>query len=370
MKELFYIFQFQFCLFLHLLYYINRIHAISTENTTSLTKPYFNQVDQYINCNLYENIRQTKFTIAYWYNLFIPLQTKCPCNLECNWVEYTSNPRHVYDSIVVFQDSDALEDGDVKRQNSKQPLTFVQMEPPSLAMSRQDYVNINKKSSKDWWGFDWKATYENNSDIILSYSILYDEKFNSFPDDVKSDKYFALYRYTTCDTRLKRDIKDLSKHFSIYTIGNCDSSSNDSAEKLFPQCLTYELNSDDYVKCFISKFKFFIIDDVYTIDNYVYKNYYLSLDVNTIPVYYGAPNIRNFQPGNHSIIYMEDYKSPKVLSDYLHQLSTDDKAYNAYFEWKSKPLEPYFRFLYYHRPEYFSCNYCLKLAKYLNVLKR
>lgn len=35
-----------------------------------------------------------------------------------------------------------------------------------------------------------------------------------------------------------------------------------------------------------------------------------------------------------SYLHVEDFKSPKHLADYLHQLDQNDTLYNSYFQWK------------------------------------
>merc|ERR1711892_19725 len=36
----------------------------------------------------------------------------------------------------------------------------------------------------------------------------------------------------------------------------------------------------------------------------------------------------------NSFIHVDDFKGPKELADYLHQLDKDDNLYNSYFAWK------------------------------------
>ena len=36
----------------------------------------------------------------------------------------------------------------------------------------------------------------------------------------------------------------------------------------------------------------------------------------------------------HSFIHVDDFRSPKELAAYLHQLDQDDALYNQYFAWK------------------------------------
>lgn len=69
-----------------------------------------------------------------------------------------------------------------------------------------------------------------------------------------------------------------------------------------------------------------------------------------LPIYMGAPNVDDWTPGQMSIVKSADFRDPEVspfqylflllksLARYLKFLDSNDKAYNQYFEWKSKPL--------------------------------
>lgn len=76
--------------------------------------------------------------------------------------------------------------------------------------------------------------------------------------------------------------------------------------------------------------------------DYVTEKFYQPLIAGTIPVYLGAPNIADFAPGEHCFIDIRDFKSPKALARYLLYLEENEKAYEAYFEWKRKPFRKSF----------------------------
>lgn len=41
-------------------------------------------------------------------------------------------------------------------------------------------------------------------------------------------------------------------------------------------------------------------------------------------------------PGEHSIVNVRDFASPKELAQYLHRLNDNDEEYMRYFAWKEK----------------------------------
>ena len=56
----------------------------------------------------------------------------------------------------------------------------------------------------------------------------------------------------------------------------------------------------------------------------------------------GAPNVDSWLPGAHSIIRVDEFKSPKELVDYLLTVNKDPSLYEQYFQWKNSELPPSF----------------------------
>jgi hypothetical protein len=92
----------------------------------------------------------------------------------------------------------------------------------------------------------------------------------------------------------------------------------------------------------ISKYKFNLAFENSRARDYVTEKFFDPFCAGTVPVYWGAPNIKEFAPGEHSFIHVDDYKDPQELAEYLIHLSTDAEQYNDYFRWKSQPLAPHF----------------------------
>ena len=72
--------------------------------------------------------------------------------------------------------------------------------------------------------------------------------------------------------------------------------------------------------------------------DYVTEKFFDPLIVGSVPVYLGAPNIRDFAPGEKCYIDAADFDSPKALADFLLGLDRDDAAYGEYLEWKQRPF--------------------------------
>ena len=87
------------------------------------------------------------------------------------------------------------------------------------------------------------------------------------------------------------------------------------------------------------------------IDDYVTEKVWEALQSGTLPVYYGAPNIKEHVPAN-SIISIFDFESNKDLAIYLNKVAANKTLYESFHEWRKKPLpEPFrrkFNFTYTH----------------------
>ena len=64
------------------------------------------------------------------------------------------------------------------------------------------------------------------------------------------------------------------------------------------------------------------------------EKFYLPFLANTVPVYYGAPNIADFAPGEHSFVNMRDFDSAEALAAHLVFLSENEDEYAKYFAWR------------------------------------
>jgi hypothetical protein len=92
------------------------------------------------------------------------------------------------------------------------------------------------------------------------------------------------------------------------------------------------------------------------------------LRAGTVPVYYGAPNIKEFDPAygtNHtSIIRVEDFATVKELAEFLIDLAKDEERYNQYLAWKTMPPTPRFEELVHRSMDqpFIPCKLCEAVA--------
>lgn len=84
------------------------------------------------------------------------------------------------------------------------------------------------------------------------------------------------------------------------------------------------------------KYKFHLAFENAPFDDYVSEKFFDAFMSNSLPVYWGAPNVDEYAPAPYSFINVFDFPSPKALAAYLRYLATDPVAYARYFAWKQQ----------------------------------
>ena len=90
----------------------------------------------------------------------------------------------------------------------------------------------------------------------------------------------------------------------------------------------------------IANYMFCIAMENSVADVYVTEKLYDPFLAGTVPVYFGAPNVEAFAPGENSFVHARDFSSPRELAEYLNHIARDDVAYSRFFDWRRRPLRP------------------------------
>ena len=93
-------------------------------------------------------------------------------------------------------------------------------------------------------------------------------------------------------------------------------------------------------------------------NDYITEKLWGSLEAGTLPVYYGAPNVKDHVPQN-SIIVVDDFDSVRDLAEYLVRLTTDKALYNSYHRWRmDSTMDSAFRNKYRFTDIHSTCRMC------------
>jgi hypothetical protein len=92
-------------------------------------------------------------------------------------------------------------------------------------------------------------------------------------------------------------------------------------------------------------------------DDYVTEKLWGTLASGTLPVYFGAPNIKEHVPPN-SVIFVDDYETPQDLANYLIKLTEDKALYQSYHAWRYRPIDPAFEQKFEFTKTHSTCRIC------------
>lgn len=192
--------------------------------------------------------------------------------------------------------------------------------------------------------FNYSSTFSRFSD--LPFPAQYVESLS----EVTSRRYYVetkvknsllkeispiLFIQSNCDTLTDRDIyvTQLMMFQPIDSYGNC----------LNNRTLPVELKNqyknhlkDKNIFKFIARYKFVISIENAACDDYVTEKFWRAIHLGVVPIYFGSPSIRDWMPNANSAILLQDYPTPKLLSQHIDELMQDDDLYEQYLEHKTK----------------------------------
>lgn len=118
-------------------------------------------------------------------------------------------------------------------------------------------------------------------------------------------------------------MKQLSKYIRVDVYGNCGRPCGDLTAT----------EGNCYAEIG-SKYKFYLSFENSICPEYITEKFFLAMENSMIPVVYGGANYSEVAPP-HSYIPVNNFRSPKVLAEYLHFLDTNEDEYLKYFEWRN-----------------------------------
>jgi hypothetical protein len=122
-------------------------------------------------------------------------------------------------------------------------------------------------------------------------------------------------------------VRDLMKYLQVDSYGKC----------LTNRKLPVDHGATTKLET-IARYKFTLAFENSISQDYVTEKFFEPLIAGSVPVYRGAPNIKDFAPGEHCFINAADFNSPRELSEYLLYVAAHDAEYESYLGWKAKPF--------------------------------
>eukprot|EP00048_Salpingoeca_helianthica_P013581 m.203599 g.203599 ORF g.203599 m.203599 type:complete len:535 (-) comp15520_c3_seq1:27-1631(-) len=112
----------------------------------------------------------------------------------------------------------------------------------------------------------------------------------------------------------------------------------------------------------MSKYLFHLAFENSKAEDYVSEKYFQALAAGTVPVVYGAPNIREYQPSNNSILVAAEFASPALLAKRMKEIAADPEAYEAILAWKRSGPSDAFKATIDFATVHSECRLCIKAA--------
>lgn len=142
----------------------------------------------------------------------------------------------------------------------------------------------------------------------------------------------VVYVQSHCDVPSDRDsyVKELMKYIDIDSYGSC-LHNKDLPEKLQNPAETFE--ADAFLDL-LSVYKFNLAFENAYCNDYMTEKIMRPLHIGVVPIYKGSPVVQDWMPNNHSVILVDDFKSPKELADFIKHLDENDEEYEKYLEYK------------------------------------
>jgi len=158
------------------------------------------------------------------------------------------------------------------------------------------------------------------------------------------------------------------KKAAVFIARNCGSKSNredlvTSLMKLMPvdsvsSCLhNFDLRDTSKKGPMMQKYAMYFAFENQRIDDYITEKLWDTFRAGVLPVYFGAPNIRDHVP-EHSIVNVDDFTSREELAKHLNDILNDEELYNSYHAWRYKPLPEWFIRKYNFTHVHSACRVC------------
>ncbi|XP_052784432.1 alpha-(1,3)-fucosyltransferase 10-like isoform X2 [Mya arenaria] len=146
-----------------------------------------------------------------------------------------------------------------------------------------------------------------------------------------------LYLQSDCDVPSDRDtfVELLKKYIPVDSYGAC------GHNKDMPKRLRFEnsmapLDEREFFQ-FAARYKFTLAMENYVCEDYVTEKLWRPFRLGSVPIVFGAPNVKEYLPSNKSAILVEDFEDIKDLAEYVKLLDKNNILYNDYLRFKEQP---------------------------------
>lgn len=186
--------------------------------------------------------------------------------------------------------------------------------------------------------FDIVMSYKRSADVPLLY--FETASYGGFRrEDIRVPQVEdpAPVLYLASNPVPERDdyVRELSRFIAVDSYGQC--LNNRDWREVEPG-----LDTGEPEQSLIAAYPFYLAFENCRSEDYVTEKLLRALAVGTVPIYRGAPNIKELLPDPDAIVATDDFETPAHLAAYLYRLLTDPSARNRHLAWRSRPWSPEF----------------------------
>ena len=189
--------------------------------------------------------------------------------------------------------------------------------------------------------FDVHMSYRLDSDVPTLYANW--DQYERFatpppPRSGPSDGAVALYMASNPVASRDEYVAELMRYLPVDSVGR-SLNNRDIADLGGPG----RVNDPTQAFAVIRAYKFVLAFENSQGTDYVTEKLFRPLAWGTVPVYLGAPNVRDFTPTDEAVIVASDFASPRDLASALVDLDADDDSYGRHLQWRTEGVSPGFR---------------------------
>jgi hypothetical protein len=206
--------------------------------------------------------------------------------------------------------------------------------------------NMILKYSYKWNKF--YATTSFKSEIPLPYYSWAEYKIQSPPVNYDESIKGASFIASNCSPNNGRGnvVEELTNMFRVDSLGQCQRNAK-------PPPGTQIADKKGMMQKYLLHLAFENTNE----EDYITEKLWGTFESGTLPVYMGAPNVREHAPEN-SFISWHDFNSTKALGEYLIQVINNKTLYESYHAWRSKPMPEKFVNKYNFTHIHSVCRFC------------
>lgn len=239
----------------------------------------------------------------------------CPVkNCVLNHIK-NSSPIEDYDAIIFY----LLKPTNLSRRTANQNYVFYTLESPYNTLYATDLY-------KSPWFFNLTMNYRRDSDVHLPYGRVSKNQTNytlPSPSTILNKKRMVAWFVSNFDTagtkRRMKYVEQLQMYIQV------DIYSKHRPLKCPTDWNCYEMLETDYM--------FYLAFENSMCYDYITEKVFHVLRYNVIPVVMGHAHYKSMVPPN-SVIDVNDFPTPKSLSEHLIKVSQNPILYQSYLEWK------------------------------------